>query len=92
MDFDDQSMISLKFLDTPNNPLNRSIVSPSRLTPQKTDENDRIYPYSPDGTHGRNPLVQVDMNKIQTRKNSNNTKRLLGTDTIEELTAENDKS
>ena len=30
MDFDDQSMISLKFLETPNDPLNRSLASPGR--------------------------------------------------------------
>ena len=30
MDFDDQSMISLKFLETPNDPMNRSLASPGR--------------------------------------------------------------
>ena len=33
LDFDDQSMISMRFLDTPNNPLNRSVVSPGRSSP-----------------------------------------------------------
>lgn len=35
MDFDDQSMISMKFLETPYDAMNRSLASPGRLTPTK---------------------------------------------------------
>lgn len=100
MDFDDQSMISLKFLETPNDALNRSMASPGRQTPSKLSvidsngeivtnniiENIRKEYGSPDGRSLRAYLSDKLQKSLP--KNPN----LLNTETIEELTEENENS
>ena len=96
MDFDDQSMISLKFLETPNDPMNRSLASPGRgiqshlsVMDQSHDDlqdNKRNEYSSPEGKALRSYLSE----QLQRSIPKNN--KLLNTEAIEELTEENEGS